>query len=269
MDKDSVWLGGMRRPVKLAMIAFTAIALLIYAWLIFNQIFTEDALGMYELIRPAGRPIVWAMLLSLAGAVLFAALYQSDHIGAIEPEPHGFFDFLSLITSRLAMIGILFIVFVMFYEVVSRYVFSAPTLWANELSQWIAGLVFLFAGQYAMQQRSHIRIYVIYDLMPRWMQKASDVLSVALICAFTFTLVWGGYNDAKTRMLRGETFGTAWDPPIPAIIKPAILIIITLVTIQAISNLIADWNKAPEHHTPADEIDQTEIENIRKTLEEK
>ena len=49
----------------------------------------------------------------------------------------------------------------------------------------------------------------------------------------------------------------------------AILLIICLVAIQALSNLIADWNKAPEHHSPADEIDETEIENIRRTLEGK
>ena len=81
-------------------------------------------------------------------------------------------------------------------------------------------------------------------------------------------MVWGGYDDALRRFLRMETFGTAWDPPIPGIVKPAILIIIVLVAIQAISNLISDWNKAPEHHGP-DEIDEVEIENIRRTLEDK
>jgi TRAP-type C4-dicarboxylate transport system permease small subunit len=268
MDTRSVWLGRARRPVRLLAIGFTGLTLLIYAWLVVNRILSEDAIGMHEMIRPEGRPVVVAMLAALSLAILFGALYLSDHIGPIEPEPDGFFDVLSLVTSRLAMIGILFVVLVMFYEVVSRYVFSAPTLWANELSLWIAAVVFLFAGQYAMQQRSHIRIYVIYDLMPRWMQKTSDVISALLIVGFTFALIWGGYSDAETRMLRMETFGTAWDPPIPGTIKPAILVIITLVAIQAVSNLIADWNKAPEHHSPMDEIDEVEIENIRKTLEE-
>ena len=64
-----------------------------------------------------------------------------------------------------------------------------------------------------------------------------------------------------------ETFGTAWDPPIPGTIKPAILFIIVLVAIQAVSNLIADWNRGPEAHF--DEIDETEIENIRKSLGER
>ena len=39
------------------------------------------------------------------------------------------------------------------------------------------------------------------------------------------------------------------------------------MAIQSVSNLIADWNKEDVKHSPADEIDQTEIENIRKTLE--
>ena len=150
-----------------------------------------------------------------------------------------------------------------------RYLFARPTLWANEMSLWIAGAIYLLSGLYAMQQRSHIRIYVIYDLMPRGMRKAADVASVALIWVFAAAIVWGGFNEALDKMLRWETFGTAWDPPLPATIKPAILIVVVVVAVQALSNLIADWDKAPEHHSPADEIDQTEIENIRRALEGK
>lgn len=266
MNAESLWLGRMRKPVRLAFLAFAGVAVLLYAWLVANALLFEDAVSMFDMIRPKGRLVVFAMLISLAGASLLASIYFSDTRGAIEGEPDGFFDIVSLVTSRLSMIMVAFIVLVMLYEVVSRYVFARPTLWANELSLWIASFVFLFAGQYAMQQRSHIRIYVIYDIMPRWVQKTADVVSLILLLFFTFALVWGGYSDAMRRMMRLETFGTAWDPPLPGTLKPAILIIILLVTIQAISNLIADWNKAPEHHSPADEIDETEIDKIRQTL---
>jgi TRAP-type C4-dicarboxylate transport system permease small subunit len=268
MSSDSLWLGPLKQPVRIATLAFSAVAAVTYVWLFVNTLVFEDAIDMFDMIRPEGRIIVWTMLISLSGSILFASIYFSDQKGAIEAPPDGFFDIISLITSRMAMIMIALIVIVMFYEVVSRYVFSRPTLWANELSLWIAGFVFLFAGQYAMQQRSHIRIYVIYDMMPRWMQKTADVISLTLLLCFTFALVWGGYSDAMRRMLRMETFGTAWDPPLPGTLKPAILIIIVLVAIQAVSNLIADWNKKPEHHSPLDEIDETEIKNIRRTLEE-
>lgn len=268
-QQDSVWLGRARGPIKMAMIGFTGLTLALYLWMIAQALISDDAIGMHEMIRPAGKPMVQAMLFCFSGAIFFASLFLSDTKGRIETPPEGFFDLVSVVLGRLAMIMTGFIVLVMFYEVVSRYVFSKPTLWANELSLWIAAFVFLFAGLYAMQQRSHIRIYIIYDMMPRWMKKTSDTISVLLIVFFTFALIWGGYTDAENRWMRMETFGTAWDPPIPGILKPALLIIILLVCIQAVSNLFADWHKDPQAYTPADDIDESEIENIRRTLEEK
>ncbi|MEM7498593.1 MAG: TRAP transporter small permease [Pseudomonadota bacterium] len=269
MESESVWLGPFRGPVRTAAIVFCGLTVVMGVWLIAGHFWREAPISMHDMLRPDGRAEVWVMLGLLIAALLSGSLYYSDTIGAIESRPQGFFDILSLVTSRLAMMGVVFTVLVMFYEVVSRYVFAQPTLWANELSLWIASFLFLFAGQYAMQQRSHIRIYLIYDVMPRWLQKASDILSTILICAFSFAVIYGGFNEAWEKMNRWETFGTAWDPPLPATLKPAILIIIALVAVQAISNLIADWNRAPEHHSPADDIDEAEIERIRRSVEGK
>ncbi|MEL6427127.1 MAG: hypothetical protein AAFQ33_16900, partial [Pseudomonadota bacterium] len=69
-------------------------------------------------------------------------------------------------------------------------------------------------------------------------------------------MVYGGFGEAYAKLMRWETFGTAFDPPIPATLKPAILLIIVLVAIQAVSNLIMDWNKAPESHLPVDDIEE-------------
>lgn len=267
MNTESLWLGSLRQPMRKLMIGFIALTVLMFGVILVTNLFSEEFLGVHEMIRPEGRPMVAIMLFLLAGTMLTSSLYLSDTVESIEGHPQGFFDILSLVVSRTAMVLTALTVLVMFYEVILRYLFSAPTLWANELSLWMASFIFLFAGQYAMQQRSHIRIYVIYDLMPRWMQKTADVISCFLIVFFAFALVWGNYADAMRRFLRMETFGTAWDPPIPGIVKPAILIIIVLVAIQAVSNLIADWNKAPESHSPLDDIDQSEIDNIRRTLE--
>jgi hypothetical protein len=42
-------------------------------------------------------------------------------------------------------------------------------------------------------------------------------------------------------------------------VKPTVLIAIILVAIQSLVNLIADWNKEPESHSP---IDEAEVESI-------
>lgn len=265
---ESVWLGPLRQPMRKLMIASTIATGALALFLITGTLFFGTGIGLKQFLSPAEIPSVAVTMIAGAIAVLSASIYLSDTRGMIEQKSEGFFDVVSLICSRLSMIATAVIVFVMFYEVVSRYVFTKPTLWANELSLWIAGFVFLLAGLYAMQQRSHIRIYVVYDLFPRWLQKLSDVVSVSLIWAFTLMLIWGGYNESRDKILRWETFGTAWDPPIPATIKPAILFVILLVAIQALSNLIADWSKMPEHHSPIDEIDESEIEIIRRSIKD-
>ena len=174
-------------------------------------------------------------------------------------------DRLSVFLGRVTMMLIALMTSVMLYEVLLRYVFEKPTLWANELTLWIAGFVFLTSGIYAMQQRSHIRIFLLYEVMPRWVQRLFDCISTLLIVLFAFFLVYGSYKQVFLRKLyRWETFGTAFDPPIPATIQPAILIVVTLVAIQAVVNLISDWNEEP--FIISDEPDAEEIEALKRSV---
>jgi len=172
----------------------------------------------------------------------------------VEHERTGYLDLITWSFSRVAMWAPAFIVAIIFYEVVMRYLFAKPTLWVNEMSLWVGGAIYLTAGLYAMQQRSHIRIYIIYDMVPRWMQRAFDILSLICVWLFAAALVWGGFGEAYAKLMRWETFGTAWDPPIPATIKPLILVTLVVLALQALSNLIYDWNREPEVHTPLDDL---------------
>ncbi len=157
--------------------------------------------------------------------------------------------------SRLAMWAVPFVVAIMFYEVFMRYVFAKPTIWVNEMSLWVAGGIYLTAGLYSLQQRSHIRITIIYDAAPRWLRKTCDVLSFICVAIFAFCVVWGGFGEAWAKLNRWEKFGTAWDPPIPATIKPLILLTLTILAVQALSNLVFDWNKVETHEEEEDEIE--------------
>ncbi|MEM1387959.1 MAG: TRAP transporter small permease [Pseudomonadota bacterium] len=263
METQSVWLGALRGPVRVAMLVSIAVTLLLCGTAIFNPNVT-----MGTMVEPEGNALVLGTLVSIALSIVLASLFLSDNKGSIEIDRTGPLDVLSLVLSRIAMIGTIVLVCVMFYEVVLRYVFEAPTLWANELSLWMASFLFLLAGLYAMQQRSHIRIYIIYDMFPFWMKKVADIISVALIWFFAYSLVFGSYNTASSKWERFEKFGTAWDPPLPATLWPGLLILVVLVAIQALANLINDWND-DSTHSPADEIDEVEIENMRRAVEER
>ncbi len=176
-------------------------------------------------------------------------------------------DKIAMFIGRIVMILIISMTTVMLTEVFLRYVAEKPTLWANELTLWIGGFVFMFSGVYAMQQRSHIRIFILYDVLPRWAQHICDSLWVALLWFFAFCLVFGSYKQVFiNKLYKWQTFGTAFDPPIPATIQPTILIVICLIAVQALLNLIADWNRDPNDIIEKDVIDKEELEAIKKNV---
>jgi len=178
----------------------------------------------------------------------------------IEHKAESWMDWISIAISRVAMFLIAWIVAIMFYEVVMRYIFAKPTLWVNEMSLWTAGAVYLLAGLYVMQQRGHIRIFILYDMVSRNWQRAFDTISTLLICAFAAGIVWGGFNEARDKLLRWETFGTAWDPPIPATMKPLVLVVIVLIALQAVVNLVRDWKKEKHTHDLVEEVMQEHVD---------
>ena len=151
----------------------------------------------------------------------------------VEHEVTSWIDRVAVVISRIAMLLVAVIVVIIFYEVVMRYIFKRPTLWVNEMSLWLGGTVYLLAGLYVMQQRGHIRIFILYDMVPRNVQRLFDLLSTLFICLFSAAIVWGGSKEAWDKQMRWETFGTAWDPPIPATMKPLILITVVLIAIEA------------------------------------
>ena len=209
--------------------------------------------------------IDWAALLLMP--VLFVLGVRSMTLAQMEFPYPSRIDHIGMFIGRITMILIISMTLVMLYEVFLRYVVEAPTLWANELTLWIAGFVFMLSGVYAMQQRSHIRIFILYDVLPRWGQHICDTLWVLLLWVFAFFMVFGSYKQVfVNKFYRWEMFGTAFDPPIPATIQPMILITICLIALQALSNLIADWNRDPADLAEKDAIDQEELEAIKKSV---
>jgi len=209
----------------------------------------------------------WFALLALPVIGFFGA--RNVRCAPMEYQDWHRFDRLALFVGRVTMMMIISMTMVMLYEVFLRYVVEAPTLWANELTLWIAGFVFLSSGFYAMQQRCHIRIFLLYDVVPRWLQKTFDTISVFLLVVFAFFLIFGSYKQVFiVKFYKWEMFGTAFDPPIPATIQPMILIMITLIAAQAVLNLIVDWNKIPQVSSKTD-LDEDDLEAIKRAVETK
>ncbi len=221
--------------------------------------------GMSGLFGGVADIIDWVALILVP--ITFILGMRTIVPAAMEFQPVRRIDKFAMFIGRITMILIISMTLIMLYEVVMRYAVEAPTLWANELTLWIAGFVFMLSGIYAMQQRSHIRIFILYDMLPRLGKKFCDAVWVLLLWGFAFFLVFGSYKQVfAIKFYRWEVFGTAFDPPIPATIQPMILITICLISLQAMINLIADWNVDPEAHSAADDIDEEELAALKKSV---
>jgi TRAP-type mannitol/chloroaromatic compound transport system permease small subunit len=240
-----------------------------------NQSLVDQMTGLHErkdvtpnmpgLFGGLADPIDWAALILIP--ILFVVGLRTVRCAPMEFEHWRSIDRVALFLGRVTMMLIIAMTSIMLYEVLLRYAFEAPTLWANELTLWIAGFVFMLSGFYAMQQRCHIRIFLLYDAVPRWIQHLFDIISVVLIWFFAFFLIYGSYHQVfYTKFYKWEMFGTAFDPPIPATMQPMVLITVALIAIQALVNLIADWNQVPADKNIAGDLDEDELEAIKRSV---
>ncbi len=224
----------------------------------------------YDIIALPGLAGGFIDIADMAALVLIPVLFvigvRTVQRSSIESENWLSVDKASVFLGRVTMMMIVTLTCVMLYEVFVRYALERPTLWANETTLWIAGFVFLLAGLYAMQQRSHIRIVLLYDAVPRNLQRVFDVISVVMIIIFAAATVFGSYKFVFAQKLyKWELYGSAFNPPIPATLQPMVVIVISLVAAQAILNLIMDWNRdIAEMRTP--EVDEDEVEALKKSL---
>jgi len=163
-------------------------------------------------------------------------------------------DKITLYMASILMFVVAVIMLIMFYEVILRYFFKKPTLWVEELSRWLGGVIFLLSGLYAMQQRAHIRVLIVYDMLSRRVQRIFDLIAASCVVYFCYAVAIGYSKNALTKFSTWELYGSAWNPPIPATMKPLIVIACVWMAVQTINNLIMDWSKPKEVHDPVDEL---------------
>lgn len=138
----------------------------------------------------------------------------------------------------LFAIGIVISMLVLINEVVLRYVFNAPTIWAHETTIFLCGAAFLYGGLYCTARNRHIRVVLVYDAISPRLRRGFDVV-ISLVCmvasAFFAWASWLMVEKAAFRpdgSFRLERSGSAWDPVFPGLIKVFLLIVMTVMAVQ-------------------------------------
>lgn len=163
----------------------------------------------------------------------------ATHNKTPEPVPEaGMFGRAVNAIGILFAIGILLSAGLLFYEVVMRYVFDAPTRWVHETVVFLSAIAFVFGGLYVAAIDKHIRVVLFYDNLTSGMKRAFDVaISLACFVASVF-FAWAAWLSVERAAwtpqgdFRLETSGSAWNPPYPGILKVFLFVILVLLAIQ-------------------------------------
>jgi TRAP-type mannitol/chloroaromatic compound transport system permease small subunit len=140
----------------------------------------------------------------------------------------------------------------MIYEVFARYLFTAPTVWAYDLSRMIFGASFVLGAAYALSRGLHIRSDFLYR---KWSVRTQGRVDLALyvLCFFPAMaiLLYVSSDWAWTSVSRGERgTDTAWMPLLGPV-KSALPIGVTFLLIQGVSEVLKAWHAARKGAWPA------------------
>lgn len=104
----------------------------------------------------------------------------------------------------IARLVILVLIGSMLYEVVARYVFDAPTLWAFDVSYMLNGSLFLLGAAYALKHDAHVRIDFLSQKFPlRVQQRLNAVIYCVVLTPLMAAFAWIASGKAYQAFLTG------------------------------------------------------------------
>lgn len=160
-------------------------------------------------------------------------------------------DALSRLVGWLVAWFVVIVMVSMIYEVVARYVFTAPTIWAYDISRMFCGAAFVLGGGYALARGVHIRSDFLYR---NWSVKTQGRVDTLLYLVFFFPtmllLLWVSGEWAWRSVSMGERGIDTALAPLLGPVKSSLPIGILFLTIQGISELLKSGYAAAHGRWP-------------------
>jgi len=153
-----------------------------------------------------------------------------------------FLKFIDAVNERVGNLLSYFLFFffvLLLMEVILRYFFNSPTVWANELAQMLFGAYAILAGGYILRTGGHVNVDILYSRLSRKQRAMLDIVTSSLFFLFCGMLLVYGGSLAWDSLARFEHSQSAWNPPLyPA--KLMIPLAALLLMLQGLAKLIRD-----------------------------
>jgi TRAP-type mannitol/chloroaromatic compound transport system permease small subunit len=135
------------------------------------------------------------------------------------------------------------------YEVLARYVFSAPTIWAYDVSYMLYGSHFMLGAGYTLYRGGHIRTDMLYHRWSPRMQGAVD--AIGYLCFFfpamLFFFWMGGQEAWHAWQILETSDASPWRPPLYPF-KTVIPVTAALLLVQGVSEFLKSLHAVRTGH---------------------
>lgn len=145
--------------------------------------------------------------------------------------------------GKVVSVWIIALIGVILFEVVMRYFFRMPTIWAHETSVYIFGAMWILVGGFALLRNRMVAVDVFYGRFSLRGKAIADVCTFILALAYTVALLWTSGKLAWDSVLWNEHSETVWRVPYYPF-RLMLLIGVFLLLIQLISKFIKDLHLA-------------------------
>lgn len=154
-------------------------------------------------------------------------------------------DPIAIRSGRISAWLIIPMVLSLSYEVVARYLFNAPTLWAYDMTFMLYGSFFMLGAAFTLQRKGHIRTDSLYaDWSPRRQAWVDIVCYAVMFMPFVAIFLWAGWGYFWKAFTTGERFVSSPWQPITWPFKMVMPLTGLLLAIQGVSELCKSLDAA-------------------------
>jgi len=154
-----------------------------------------------------------------------------------------YIDNISDWVGRIGNVLVIGIVFSLIYEIIARYIFHSPTMWAHEMSAFIFGAFFMLTGANCLRVKGHVAVDIFTSNLSRRRVAILDSITFIFLLLFCIALVWYGGKLAWDSWIINEHRNSIWAPPLyPA--RAMIPIAAFILLLQGLAKFIRDITTA-------------------------
>jgi C4-dicarboxylate transporter DctQ subunit len=137
----------------------------------------------------------------------------------------------NFVLGMVSGLGILAMGLILTYEVVCRYFFNAPTIWAQETSIYLYMWTMLAAASYTLQTKKHVHVDLVIDRLPTRPKVLVEMVTSAVGAIFCAIVSMQAYQMIAATARFGKVSATPLRVPL-WIPQSALLMGFALLTFQ-------------------------------------